>query len=103
MNKDLITTNDVANHYDRLNSVVSLMLKGHNPSQISKELGMKRMDVVSYQSQWAEIARDNREIQERAKDAVTAADSHFSIIIKELWDLWRIRKTHKMFAVRMRR
>lgn len=76
----------VYEHYDSMNQVAELMLQGNNPTAIAKKLGMKRVDVVQYIDEWQRLARNSNQIQERAKDAVSGADQHYSMIIKRLWD-----------------
>ena len=77
---------EVYNHYDEMNKVAEQMLKGDNPTAIAKRLGMKRAEVLSYIEEWQKLARNSTQIQERAKDAVSGADQHYSMIIQRLWD-----------------
>jgi len=76
----------VIDYYDTINSVVTLMLQGYNPTQISKELKMKRSDVLECIDEWKKMGRQSNQVQERAKDAITGADQHYSMIIFKLWE-----------------
>jgi D-ribose pyranose/furanose isomerase RbsD len=63
------------------------MLKGTKPRAIAKDLGLRVVDVEKYISEWQGIARNNRHIQERAREALSATDQHYDMIISELWDV----------------
>jgi hypothetical protein len=76
----------VIDYYDTINSVVSLMLQGYNPTQISKELKMKRSEVMECIEEWKRMGRQSNQVQERAKDAITGADQHYSMVIFKLWE-----------------
>jgi len=77
---------EVLEYYDEINKVVSLMLQGQQPMEIARTLGMKRKDVVACIEDWQKMARNNNQIQERAKDAITGADQHYSMVINKLWE-----------------
>jgi uncharacterized protein with PIN domain len=53
---------ELADHFDRMNKVVSELLKGNNPTQIATLTGFKR-----------------------AEEAVSGADQHYAMLIKEAW------------------
>lgn len=76
----------IAFHED-VNRVVSLMLQGNNATQIARTLKMKRALVLEYITYWKQRAGDNKFIQEQAQVAVTSANEHFSMAIKEFWDI----------------
>lgn len=74
-------------HFDQMNKVVEAMLKGTKPRQIAKQLDLRLMDVEKYISEWQELARNNRHIQDRAREALTATDQHYDMIISGLWNI----------------
>lgn len=76
----------VIDHFDQMNKVVSEMLKGNNPTAIANSLKMKRYEVISYLDEWKTLARSSRQIQDRAKDAISGADQHYSMIIHRGWE-----------------
>lgn len=76
---------DTAGYYDLMNSVAERSLRGMNPGQIAKELGIKRAQVAELMDLWENVAKNSREIQDRAGVAVYGADQHFSMVIGELW------------------
>ncbi len=76
---------ELADHYDRMNKVVSELLKGNNPTQIATLTGFKRAEVIEYIDQWKEVVRSDSTARERAKEAVSGADQHYAMLIKEAW------------------
>jgi ABC-type Fe2+-enterobactin transport system substrate-binding protein len=78
---------DTVEHYDEMNKVVELMLKGTKPMTISRSLNMRLVDVKRYIEEWQGVAKNNRHIQERAREALSATDQHYDLIIAGLWDV----------------
>jgi hypothetical protein len=77
---------ELADHYDQMNTVVSMMLKGSSTRQIAKETGLKVFEVEKHISEWQGYARNNKHIQERAKEALSATDQHYDMIVNRLWE-----------------
>lgn len=76
---------ELADHYDRMNKVVEELLKGNSPTQIASITGFKRADVVGYIDEWKQVVRNDSGARERAKEAVSGADQHYAMLIKEAW------------------
>lgn len=76
---------ELADHYDRMNRVVSELLKGNNATQIATITGFKRADVIGYIDEWKEVVRNDSTARDRAKEAVSGADQHYAMLIKEAW------------------
>ena len=76
---------ELADHYDRMNKVVSELLKGNTPTQIATLTGFKRAEVVEYIDEWKEVVRNDSTARERAKEAISGADQHYAMLIKEAW------------------
>lgn len=76
-----------AEHLDKVNQVVAEYLKGNDPTRISKELDIPRQTVVRYLSEWQMMAADNSAIRARAKEALVAADTHYSHLIKKAYEV----------------
>lgn len=77
---------ELADRWEKINSVVSEFLKGNtNPSQIAISTGYKRADVVEYLNEWRSVIHSDRQIQIRAREALSGADQHYSMLIKEAW------------------
>jgi hypothetical protein len=81
--KDIDTVDFFANQ----NRVMDLYLKGEtNATKIANITGFKRKDVIEYIEQWKSVARNDKDVKERAKEALAGMDQHYDIIIKRLWE-----------------
>lgn len=76
---------ELADHFDRMNKVVEELLKGNNPTQIATVTGFKRADVLELIDEWKQVVRNDHTARERAKEAVSGADQHYAMLIKEAW------------------
>jgi hypothetical protein len=76
---------ELADHFDRMNKVVSELLKGNNPTQIATLTGFKRAEVLEYIDEWKQVVRSDSGARERAKEAISGADQHYAMLIKEAW------------------
>jgi NADH dehydrogenase/NADH:ubiquinone oxidoreductase subunit G len=74
-------------HLDEVNKVVGEYLKGNDPTKISKELSIPRTKVVGLIKEWQTLAADNAAIRERAKEALAAADQHYSRLIAQTYEV----------------
>ena len=57
-----------------------------SPTQIAKITGIKRGEVVTLIDEWKSLAQTDNGIRERAKEALTSADKHYSMIINQAWE-----------------
>lgn len=78
---------ELVQHLDDVNKVVEKYLQGADPTQISKELAMPRTKVVSYISEWRQMASDNAAIRARAKEALVGADTHYNKLINKAYEV----------------
>ena len=76
---------ELADHFDRMNKVVEELLKGNSPTQIATITGFKRADVIGYIDEWKEVVKNDSGARERAKQAISGADQHYAMLIKEAW------------------
>ena len=76
---------ELADHFDRMNVVVSELLKGSNPSQIATITGYKRAEVVELIDEWKSVVHNDTAARDRAKEAISGADQHYAMLIKEAW------------------
>jgi hypothetical protein len=76
---------ELADHFDRMNKVVEELLKGNNPTQIAAVTGFKRAEVIEYIDEWKQVVRSDSGARERAKEAISGADQHYAMLIKEAW------------------
>jgi hypothetical protein len=77
----------IVQHLDEVNKVVGEYLKGSDPTKISKELAIPRTKVVTLIKEWQTMAADNSAIRARAKEALAAADEHYSRLIAHTYDV----------------
>ena len=76
---------ELADHFDRMNKVVEELLKGNSPTQIATLTGFKRAEVIGYIDEWKEVVKNDSGARERAKQAISGADQHYAMLIKEAW------------------
>ena len=76
---------ELADHYDRMNTVVAELLKGNNPTQIATLTGFKRAEVVELITEWKTVVHNDVGARDRAKEAISGADKHYAMLIKEAW------------------
>jgi uncharacterized protein with PIN domain len=76
---------ELAGHYDRMNKVVEELLKGSTPTQIATITGFKRSEVVELIDEWKSVVHNDTSSRERAKEAISGADQHYAMLIKEAW------------------
>ena len=74
-------------HLDTVNKVVGEYLKGNDATKISKQLDIPRTKVVSLIKEWQSMASDNTAIRARAKEALAAADEHYSRLISQAYEV----------------
>ena len=77
----------VVQHLDTVNKVVGEYLKGNDPTKISKQLSIPRTQVVQYLNEWKLVAAANDTIRARAREALAAADEHYSRLITQAYDV----------------
>jgi hypothetical protein len=81
------TEDDLVKHLDEVNTVVEEYLKGNDPTVISKELNIPRTRVVQLINEWKVMASANDAIRARAKEALAAADTHYSKLVSRTYEV----------------
>jgi hypothetical protein len=76
---------ELADHFDRMNKVVSELLKGNNPTSIATITGLQRKEVIELIDEWKSVIHNDTSTRERAKEAISGADQHYAMLIKEAW------------------
>jgi hypothetical protein len=76
---------ELADHFDRMNKVVEELLRGNNPTQIATLTGLKRAEVIGLIDEWKNVVHNDTSARERAKEAISGADQHYAMLIKEAW------------------
>ena len=83
----MTTDEDLIKHLDQVNNVVEEYLKGNDPTKISKDLAIPRTKVVQLINEWKVMASANDAIRARAKEALAAADTHYSKLISKSYEV----------------
>jgi len=81
------TEEDLVKHLYQVNLVVEEYLKGSDPTVISKQLSIPRTRVVTLINEWKVMASANDAIRARAKEALAAADTHYSKLISKSYEV----------------
>jgi hypothetical protein len=76
---------ELADHYDRMNKVVEELLKGNSATQIATITGLKRAEVIDLIGEWKSVVHNDTSSRDRAKEAISGADQHYAMLIKEAW------------------
>lgn len=79
--------NQTVEHLDQMNKVVAKYLEGNDETRISKQLSIPRQKVVSFLNEWRMMAANNAAIRERAREALVAADTHYSKLIGQAYEV----------------
>lgn len=76
---------ELSSHFDRMNKVVEELLKGNNATAIATITGFPRKDVVQLIDEWKSVVHNDQNARDRAKEAISGADQHYAMLIKEAW------------------
>ena len=76
---------ELSDHFDRMNKVVGELLKGNNPTSIAAIAGLQRKEVIELIDEWKSVVHNDTSTRERAKEAISGADQHYAMLIKEAW------------------
>lgn len=74
-------------HLDQMNKVVAKYLEGNDETKISKALNLPRQKVVGFLTEWRQMASNNAAIRDRAREALVAADTHYSKLIGQAYEV----------------
>lgn len=72
-------------HFDRMNRVVQELLKGNSATQIATITGFSRKEVLEYVDEWKSVVHNDVNLRDRAREAISGADEHYAMLIKEAW------------------
>lgn len=91
---------DLPQHMDRMNAVVEKLLQGNSATQIATLTGYKRSEVVELIDEWKNIVHNDNATRDRAKEAISGADQHYAMLIKEAWKTVEDADTQGALAVK---
>ena len=78
---------DLIEHMEEVNRVAAEYIKGLNESEISRELDIPRARVSSLLREWKSMASNSEAVRARAREALAAADTHYSKLIKQAYEV----------------
>lgn len=73
--------------YDEMRDVVELYVQNVNPTQISKKLGLRRVDVLNHIAEWKESAAGMEVMKERVETLIATMDEHYSTLIRKAYEI----------------
>jgi uncharacterized protein (DUF885 family) len=76
---------ELSERFDRMNKVVEELLKGNSPTQIATSTGLQRKEVLELIDDWKQVVHNDSNIRDRAREAISGADQHYDMLIKESW------------------
>ena len=87
-------------HFDRMNRVVEELLKGNSATQIATLTGFSSKEVLEYVDEWRSVVHNDSNIRDRAREAISGADQHYAMLIKEAWKTVEDADTQGALAVK---
>lgn len=77
---------EVADHFEEINSVASKYLTGMTPAQISQELDIPATRVARDINEWKGMASNSDAVRARASEALAGADLHYTKLIRKAYE-----------------
>lgn len=78
---------DILTHIEEINAVATEYIKGLNETEISRELDIPKARVSSLLREWKQMASSSEAVRSRAREALAAADQHYSKLIKQAYEV----------------
>jgi transposase len=78
---------DILTHIEEVNAVATEYIKGLNETEISRELDIPKARVSSLLREWKQMASSSEAVRGRAREALAAADQHYSKLIKQAYEV----------------
>lgn len=73
--------------YDEMRDVVELYVQNVNPTQIAKQLGLRRVDVLKHIEEWKESAAGMEVMKDRVETLIASMDEHYSTLIRKAYEI----------------
>lgn len=83
-----MTDLSLRDHADLLDKVGKKWIEKRNPTAIAKELGIPRKQVLEIIEEFRDVAKNSKELQDRAIDALHEYDATLNRIIEESWEVY---------------
>jgi orotate phosphoribosyltransferase-like protein len=78
---------DILTHIEEVNRVATEYIKGLNETEISTELDIPKARVSALLKEWKTMASNSEAVRARAREALSAADQHYSRLIKQAYEV----------------
>lgn len=78
---------DILTHIEEVNAVATEYIKGLNETEISRELDIPKARVSSLLREWKQMASNSEAVRSRAREALSAADTHYSKLIRQAYEV----------------
>lgn len=88
-----MTELSLRDHADLLDKVGKAWIEKRNPTAIAKELKIPRKQVLEIIEEFRDVAKNSKELQDRAIDALHEYDATLNRVIEESWDLYKVADT----------
>lgn len=89
-------------HADLLEKVGVAWIEKRNATAISKELGIPRKQVLEFIEEFKDVAKNSKELQDRALDALHEYDATLNKVIEESWALHKRADDQKIEATMLK-
>lgn len=73
--------------YDEMRDVVELYVQNVNPTQIAKQLGLRRVDVLNHIDDWRKSAVGMEFMKDRVETLLAGMDEHYSTLIRKAYEI----------------
>lgn len=73
--------------YEEMQKVVELYVQNVNPTKIARELGIRRVDVISHIDEWKKSASGMDVMKDRVETLLATFDEHYSLLINKAYEI----------------
>lgn len=73
--------------FEEMNAVVELYIQNVNPTKISRQLGLRRVDVLAHIDEWKRTAVGSEAMKDRVDELISSMDSHYSLLIQKAYEI----------------
>lgn len=76
-----------SNRFEQMEKVAEMTFQGHSATAISKQLNLKRKDVIALQEDYRTALANDGEARDMARDHLYQMVKHYDSLIKKFYDL----------------
>lgn len=73
--------------FEEMHEVIKLYIKNVNPTAIAREVGIRRVDVLSHIEEWRKTAVGSQAMKDRVDELITTMDEHYSMLIQKAYEI----------------